>query len=228
MGTRNFSVDDARRFYDRFGQSQDSQGWYEDPATDLLVREANFESADLVVEVGCGTGRFAERLLTYVLGRDSRYRGYELSSTMADLAHERLAGYGSRAAVVLTDGSMVFDELDGNVDRVVANYVLDLVDEEEIYAFLREAHRVLEWDGRLCLVSLTYGNTLVSRAVSSVWSAVRRVRPSLVGGCQPIRLTEYVGEPDWEVTFDQVVVATGVPSEVMVAKPMKARETTEV
>lgn len=228
MAETKFGIEQARQFYDRFGRKQDAQGWYEDRATGLLVAQAEFGSADLVVELGCGTGRFADRLLANVLGPDARYRGYDLSSTMVDLARERLAEHGNRATVVLTDGSMGLDELEGTVDRVVANYVLDLLDGDEIDAFLKEAHRVLKWDGRLCVVSLTYGNTLVSRIVSSIWGMVRGIRPAIVGGCRPIRLTEYVGEPDWEVVFDEAVVAKGVPSEVLIARPMKAREAAEV
>ncbi len=49
--------------YDRIGSLQDSQAFYEDRATGLLLQHGEFSSAESVFEFGCGTGRFALRLL---------------------------------------------------------------------------------------------------------------------------------------------------------------------
>src|SRR5271157_5204312 len=70
-----FTPDDARRFYDRFGSRQDTQGFYENPAFDDLVKHADFEHARSVLEFGCGTGSFARRLLETVVPADARYIG---------------------------------------------------------------------------------------------------------------------------------------------------------
>ncbi len=61
MGT--LTRERARVFYNRLGGRQDSQAYYEDPATNDLVAHAAFGEAQAVVEFGCGTGRFAEQLL---------------------------------------------------------------------------------------------------------------------------------------------------------------------
>jgi len=84
--------------------------------------------------------------------------------------------------------------------------------------FLGEAHRVLDAGGKLCLVSLTEGITILSRVVSRTWAAIFRLRPSLVGGCRPIRLKPYILSGSWELEYQEVVVAYGVPSEVLVAQ----------
>lgn len=70
-----FTPDDARRFYDRFGSRQDTQGFYENPALDDLVKYADFEHARSVLEFGCGTGSFACRLFETVVPADARYIG---------------------------------------------------------------------------------------------------------------------------------------------------------
>ena len=53
----------AQTFYDRFGRKQDAQAFYEDGALDDLIDHAAFEQVEKVFELGCGTGRFASRLL---------------------------------------------------------------------------------------------------------------------------------------------------------------------
>lgn len=62
--SRGFTRGQTTAYYDRFGDKQDKQGFYEDIALAELVRYGRFEEATRVVEFGCGTGRFAERLLT--------------------------------------------------------------------------------------------------------------------------------------------------------------------
>ncbi len=49
--------------YDRFGGWLDTQAFYKDPAIDELFSHADFERARFVYELGCGTGRLAERIL---------------------------------------------------------------------------------------------------------------------------------------------------------------------
>lgn len=213
--------DEARTFYDAFGARQDKQGFYEDLATAELVAHAAFEEATSVFELGCGTGRFAAELLEHHLPATATYRGCDLSSTMIDLARARLASYGNRARVDLSDGSPHVDAAAATFDRFVSNYVLDLLPGDDIAAIMHEAWRVLAPGGLLCLVSLTRGNDLRSRFVSGAWSLLHRLRASLVGGCRPIELQHYLASQLWHVEYRAVVTPYGIPSEIVVArKPM--------
>jgi len=206
----------AQAYYDRFGKKQDSQGFYEDPALDELIAHAGLHDARSAFEFGCGTGKFADRILRNHLPLSANYLGCDISPVMVGLADRRLEAYGERARVVLTEGSVRFPLPDRSVDRIVSSYVLDLLSEEDIRHFLSESHRVLGVGGRICLASLTRGATLASRIVSSLWMAVFRVRPSLVGGCRPIRLESYVDDDHWQVEHQRVLTPFGVPSEVLI------------
>jgi SAM-dependent methyltransferase len=208
---------EARAFYDRFGSKQDSQGFYENPALDDLVTHARFAEATRVFEFGCGTGRFAARLLAEALPASATYVGCDLSATMVGLARQRLSGHPVRAQVLQADGSARIPLPDHSVDRVVSTYVLDLLPDAAIGEVLREAHRVLATGGRLCLVSLTFGTTLLSRLVTAAWNAVFGWRASLVGGCRPISLAQALDASGWELEHRDVVSAFGVASEVVVA-----------
>src|SRR5262249_55639663 len=146
---------EARAFYDRFGARQDAQAFYEDPAIDELLRHADFDTAGVVCEFGCGTGRVAGRLLGETLPHTARYMGWDLSPTMVELARPRLARFGQRACVELTDGSPSLPIPSQSVDRFLSTYVFDLLPSNEIAACLVEAYRVLQLGGKLCLVGLT-------------------------------------------------------------------------
>lgn len=212
------SRDEARRFYDRFGARQDSQAFYEDRALDALIRTGDFENAQRVVEFGCGTGRFAARLLGELLPATATYAGFDLSATMVSLARERLRELGERARVEPSDGSAGLPLPEGDCDRFVSTYVLDLLPAAEIRAVLTEAHRLLTPGGLLCVTGLTSGVGPLSRVVMALWRAVHRMRPSLVGGCRPVEVVGLLPEADWEVVHHTKVVAWGIPSEVLVAR----------
>ncbi len=213
----------VRSYYDHFGAKQDSQGFYEEPALDDLVAHAGFSGAAHVFEFGCGTGRFAARLLADHLPAAATYRGCDLSPVMVGLAERRLAGFGDRARVVPAPGGVGFPLDDGEVDRVVATYVLDLLAEADIAGFFAEAHRVLAPGGRVAVASLTRGVGVPSRIVAALWTGLFRLRPSLVGGCRPVDPMAFIDPAAWRTVHRGVVTPFAVPSEVLVLEATGAR-----
>jgi len=213
------NTEEAKRFYDRFGSRQDSQGYYEDAALTALIEHADFGSATSVFEFGCGTGRFAERLLENHLPPNARYAGVDVSTTMVDLASKRLARFGDRAQVAASTGAVVFGAPDASVDRVVVTYVLDLLSLDDIRQFFTEARRILVPGGRLCSVGLTVGAGGLSHIISSIWGAVHRLSPAVVGGCRPLEVVRLLPGEEWHVLHHEGVVAWSVPSEVLIVQP---------
>jgi ubiquinone/menaquinone biosynthesis C-methylase UbiE len=214
------STEEAKKYYDKFGSKQDSQGFYEDSATEMLIRHGRFEEAKSVFEFGIGTGRFAEKLLSSHLASDSHYSGVDISPTMIGLARERLRKYDGRATVQLSYGSPTLEENTNSYDRFVSNYVLDLLSEQNAVSMVEEAFRILRPDGLLCMASLTFGKTLLTRMVSSIWHAVYRINAAIVGGCRPIELTDFILESKWATELRTTVSAFGITSEIIVARKL--------
>jgi ubiquinone/menaquinone biosynthesis C-methylase UbiE len=214
--SRTLSHLEAKAFYDWFGSKQDWQRFYEDPPIEVMVAHADFEHAHAVVELGCGTGRLAAELLGHHMPASATYLGFDVSETMVKLAATRLQPWGGRAGVHLSDGSPRLPIGEGICDRYLCMYVLDLLDDADIQAVIRDARRVLKPGGRVCLASLTVGQTVPSRVVSRLWRAAHAWRPQLVGGCRPI-LLEKLLDDSWHVEHRQVVCAFGVCTEVLIA-----------
>ena len=212
------SVAMTKRYYDRFGLKQDSQGFYEDPPIERLIEHASFDEASRVFEFGCGTGKLGLRLLSDLLPSEATYEAVELSETMISIATERLARFGNRVSLSLSSGGVELPLANRTVDRFVSAYVLDLLPEDEVDELIDEARRVLKPGGRLCLVSLTRGATVGSKIVSGLWNGVYRLAPSLVGGCRPITLAHRLDLSRWEVLHSGKLAAFGVPSEILVAR----------
>jgi ubiquinone/menaquinone biosynthesis C-methylase UbiE len=211
------TAEQVRRVYDRIGRAQDWQRVYEDAATADLVAHAGFDTADAVVELGCGTGRFAAELLARHLRAEATYAAVELSPRMVALASDRLWRCRDRATVSLVDGHATIPARDGAADRFVANYVFDLLGPEETRSKLAEARRVLAPGGLLCAAGLTSGEHGVARNVSRAWRGIWARWPALVGGCRPVRLVDALDPAAWEINHHRVVAAWGIASEVVIA-----------
>lgn len=221
---RRLTHQQAKAFYDRLGSKQDLQAFYEVSATNNLIAHAAFERAQSVFECGCGTGAFAERVLSRHLPPQARYVAVDSSSTMVALARTRLARFGDRVAVRQTDGSLQFDEVPGPFERFVSNYVLDLLSLSDMAQLLAEAYRLLVADGRLCLVSLTRGSTPLANLVTWTWTRIHALEPRLVGGCRPMELRDCLPHTRWHVDYAQVMTRFGVSSEVVVASKQSSED----
>jgi len=209
----------ARRVYDRIGLLEDTQRFYEDAPVRRLAELANFQSCTAVLELGCGTGRFARKLLSQSLPESATYLGVDVSLKMATLARKRLSTWSPRARVLLIEppaDSIPAD--DGVFDRVVATYVFDLLSPPHTEALIDECFRVLAPGGLMALASLTHGTTPMSRLVSSTWQAVAERWPGLVGGCRPIEVLHYFDAKRWAIEHSEVMVRFGVPSEIVIAR----------
>ena len=187
--TQFITHEQARRFYDRIGRGLDARPLSERRALDALAAQGDFTRASSVLEFGCGTGRFAARLLREKLPEGATYLGLDVSPRMAGLARAAVAPWAGRARVELSDGAIRLPVPDASADRVVSTYVLDLLSPADAAAFAAEARRVLRPGGRLALASLAPGHTPAARLVTRLWQALWRLNPALLGGCRPLRVS---------------------------------------
>lgn len=214
---------EARAFYDRLGARQDWQRFYENPAIAEMINHAALGDAKSVFEFGCGTGRFAQLLLERHLPATAQYAAVDISSTMVELAQERLAPFGSRVKVIRTEGEMDVAAPPESFDRFFSTYVLDLLSDDDIRVLLAEAKRTLRPGGLLCLASLTHGDRFVARFVERLWVGLHVLRPSWVGGCRPVSLREFLDDLGWRICHRRRVTSFGISSEVVVAQKVSVK-----
>jgi SAM-dependent methyltransferase len=207
----------ARRIYDRIGRLQDTRPVSERRALDALVERAAFERAGAVPEFGCGTGRLAARLLDERLPAGARYRGFDVSPRMVQLARAAVAPWADRARVDQVSGAMDLPVASASADRIVSTYVLDLLSPADSQNLLAEAHRVLRPGGLLALASLTPGHAPVARALTAAWRGVWRLDPALMGGCRPVELAVQLDPALWTVRARLAVTDLVLASEVVIA-----------
>ena len=211
------TAEQTRRVYDRIGRIQNLQAVYEHRAIKAALAHADFAHALSVCELGHGTGALAERLLRDELPSDGRYTGIDISPRMHELATRRLNAYADRIELRLGNALPELPYPDASFDRFLATYVLNLLSPDDTTRALEEAHRVLLPGGLLCLASLTTGTTrpsrLLTRASETLWS----LKPSLVGGCRPITITDHLDQTAWTLRHHKTITTLAITSDVVIA-----------
>jgi SAM-dependent methyltransferase len=185
---------------------------------DAIAWRGDFYNAAALLEFGCGTGRFAARLLETKLPAGAIYLGLDVSPTMVELAREALAPWGGRVCVEQSDGSTHLPVGDGEYDRFVSTYVIDLLSPADAAGLLHEAHRALRPGGLLALASLTPGPTPPARVLTGLWRGLWRIDPRAVGGCRPVELAALLAPERWRTRDRLVVTKWALSSEVLVAE----------
>jgi ubiquinone/menaquinone biosynthesis C-methylase UbiE len=212
------SHEQAKCFYDRMAAIQDAQYLFERPALADLVANLEVAGAERWVEFGCGTGRFVEELFVRYLPPNACYIGFDVSSTMIELARRRTARFGNRVVIRQTSGAMRVDLPDGAFDRFISTYVLDLLSEGDIDSLLSEAYRALRSGGLLGVVSQTKGSRGLWGFVTWTWERFYQFSPILTGGCRPITIGPLLKNLRWKVRYRKVVSTFPIASEIVVAE----------
>jgi ubiquinone/menaquinone biosynthesis C-methylase UbiE len=199
----------VQTFYNRLGARHDAADWYEGAAKRCALAALALRPGQRVLNVGVGTGKEHYQIMTAV-GPLGLAVGLDLATVMLALTRARTG------TPLLRADARHLPLLDGVFDRVYAAYILDLIPLADLPGMLRELRRMLRPGGQAVLVSLTEGETLLSRAVIAGWKLAFQIDPMLCGGCRPLQLASLAQEAGFTLGERIFVAQAGMPSEVLV------------
>ena len=202
-----------RRVYERLAPMYDFWAHLtEAKARRRCLEIAAVREGESVLEVAVGTGIvFAELVRANPSGKNE---GLDLTEGMLARARARLAkqGVGSYHLQVADAYDLPFP--DRTFDVVVNNYMFDLLPEGDFARVLGEMRRVLVPGGRLVLVNMTKGDSLLE----SLAEAVYRFRPEWMGGCRSVSLSPHLERAGFVDVKRELVTQMTFPSEVVSAR----------
>ena len=149
---------------------------------DLPLYKSLCAGKDPILEIGCGTGRVLEALLT----EKHVMTGVDISPEMLAIAHERLKAFVQQGALTLLNRNFISSALPGKfrgalITFYTINYILDY---QDLLRLLRNARTSLTPDG-LVAIDLLYPKTLKCPELEGEWET-EEVR----GGSPPTILAQ--------------------------------------
>jgi len=169
-----------------------------------------------LLEVAVGTGTEWGRFLA-----DSGFKrcvGVDLSMGMLKRARKQLTAAQNKDALLCQADARALPFRTASFDRLLNCYMIDLLPEAEIPIVMREFRRVLRADGHLVLVTMAEQKG----AVQTIWMALYRRAPLLVGQCRPVDAAKWLRASGWQVEREEPVSQIGFRSSLIVARPGSA------
>lgn len=126
---------------------------------EVLKKEA-LKPTDTLVDLGCGTGRLAVHAIPTLVG--GHYIGIDIAQSMLDEAQERVEGRIPDPPCRVSwihQRTPVFTLDDNSVDMICAFSVINHMEHEDGYLYLKEALRVVRPGGRFIFSCLPINTT---------------------------------------------------------------------
>lgn len=156
---------EARTFYTRISPYYDTLAASEKKFIQTGLDLLDASPGDRILEIGSGTG-FALLDIALQVEDTGHAYGVDISPGMIRVAHEKLKQHQVRDQVsLILDDAHILPLASQSIDGIFMSFTLELFHTPELPQVLKECHRVIRQDGRMCVVSLSTGpsKTIMSR-----------------------------------------------------------------
>lgn len=197
---RNYSQ--VAWFYNLWSKATESK------AAKKVLEYAEIEDNEDVIEIACGTGLvFKEILKKNQYGRNL---GIDLSIEMLSKAEkllnkEHLRNYELRQGDVLNLNIAI-----NSFDKLINNFMLDLMPEDKFDEILEEFYRILKPNGVAVISVFSFGHKKVNR----FWVFVAKYFPKILTGCRPVDIKENLIRVGFEIENEIEISQNTFPSKV--------------
>lgn len=222
----------ARANYDSLASYYDIWSSYEAPHVEAGIEALGLKVGELVLELGCGTGKAAVQLAEAVQP-GGRYVGLDISDGMLAKARARLesAGLASCSTVAVADATQPFPSLSNGsepltqeppgkapvmADAIFLSFTLELIDTPQIPVVLGSCHAALRAGGRLVLVCMSKGRGRGGMALR-MYEWAHDAFPRTVD-CRPIEPAPLLKAAGFTVGRVEERSVYGLPVDVVVAE----------
>lgn len=207
------SENEIRRIYGKMSGFYDFwANLTEAEARKIALKKSRIQDGTRILEVAVGTGILFEEIVEK--NPNGQNIGLDLTEEMLEKAKERLLKSSQKNYELEIGNALRLRFEDDKFDLLFNCYMLDLLSFEKIDAVLEEFKRVLKPGGKLVLVNMTEGKSLVSQTYKMLY----KISPRLIGGCRGLQMREKVLEKGFKIEHFEYVEQFLFPSEVMMTK----------
>jgi ubiquinone/menaquinone biosynthesis C-methylase UbiE len=206
--------DPARKFYD---WTAPVYGWWafltESKAHRIARARLQESPGESLLEVAVGTGSeivhlTAESACTQAVGID-------LSMAMLRQTRRRIRKAGGIPVALCRADARALPFADRSFDRILNNYMIDLLPDNEIPLALAEYRRVLRPGGLLVVLTMARQRA----PLQYLWMTLFRHAPLLVGACRPVEAERWLAQAGWRIEHQERIEQLAVFTDLFAARP---------
>jgi len=210
------SKEAAKASYDKLSKWYDVVvGRTEKKFRELGLQRLAVREGEQVLEIGFGTGHCIAALARSV-GASGKVYGIDISEGMREvtLSRVREAGLSERVELQCGDAAKLPYESD-SFDAVFTSFTLELFDTPEIPIVLKECHKVLRPNGRMCVVSLSKEGK--AGVLVKVYEWMHKHFPNHAD-CRPIFVRRALENVGFKIDDTTTMSWLSLPVEIVVAE----------
>ncbi len=187
----------------------------ESKAAKYVLRYADVQDEETVLEVACGTGIVFEQIVRR--NPHGRNIGIDLSPDMLEKAVKRLKSYGNSNYELKEGNALDLEFADNSIDLLINNFMVDLMPEDMFDGLAAEFFRVIKPGGRVVISTFSVGKTKVNK----LWTWVAGHFPDLLTGCRPVSFRANLIKAGFQIENDLELSQNTFPSKVVKARKTK-------
>lgn len=211
------SQEEVRKIYNSLSKVYDIWGVLtESRARRRAIELAEIKNGEKILEVAVGTGlAFYEIVKRNPVGMNI---GIDISEGMLNKARKRLSRLKSEKYELKIASAFEIPYPYSTFDLIMNNYMFDLIPFSEMSKILYEFKRVLKKNGRLVLVNMTEGKTMLSR----IYDRLYQLSPKTLGGCRGVKMQKILESAGFRVITHEYIQQMLFPSEIILAEKIKS------
>ncbi len=210
------SHETVRASYNRLSRWYDTlAGQSEARLTELALDKFAAVEGESILEIGFGTGT-ALIALARSVGSTGTIFGVDISDGMLAVASRKARKFGIWERVNLRRGDAAhLDYEDGQFDGIFMSFTLELFHPVEIPLVLRECHRVLRREGRICVAAMAKKES--PNLISQLYAWAHTRFPETID-CRPIFVHQWLEDTSFSVIDASDESVWGLPVQIVLAR----------
>ena len=213
----NKKKETSKAYYDHLSRWYDLlAGQAEKKCKELGLELLNAHPGETILEIGFGTGHCLQSLARSV-GNTGEVHGVDLSSGMLQVAQSRLQEAGLADKVELRQGDALQLPYENEFfDALFMSFTLELFAIREIPILLKECKRVLNNQGRMCIVSM--GKRDKEGLMIKLYQWAHQKWPAYID-CRPIDARSELEQAAFHIEQLVQMSLYGLPVDLILARP---------
>lgn len=197
---KNFK--DVAWFYNLWSRLTESK------AAKKVIEFADLNNGDKVVEIACGTGVVFKEIVKR--NPDGYNLGIDLSKDMLSKAKKLLKSEPEQSYDLIQGDIFNLDIKDQSYDKLINNFMIDLMPEDKFDFIVSEFYRILKPNGIAVISTFSFGKKRIHR----FWTWLARHYPKLLTDCRPVDITKNLEKVGFKIEQELEISQNTFPSKV--------------